>query len=338
MRFCLALLLFGLCCWRFEVRADESPLISSVHSMSAVDSAPGQADSTQAQLLSGTVSIKLRPTAHSADLYLADLIEQNLPLDVGMIAVQPTGSPGSRLVVDAALVAFKLRGAPGGPYRLKPGYGSLLVAVPAQKVAGKVLLDFARSYLDTQLSGTAGVTIETQGKVFGLNLYDGQVRFRVRPPEDHALRGYVELRVEVLQPSGNGEEKVVATIPASFLVHMQEQRLVTTQAVNRGEPFGPQNLGARVMDTTFAPDGFSDLNMATGRVAKTYIPAGSPLLVSMVDLPLAIRQGDQVRLLVRSGSIEIQATATAMRDARIGESLPLQLPDKGKQVQARCVD
>jgi flagella basal body P-ring formation protein FlgA len=300
--------------------------------------APKGEDASQAQFLSGTVTIKGYPTAQGPNVFLSDLIEQNLPPDVGGIAIKPSGAPGSVVDVDPVLVALKLRRAPGGPYFLKPGYGLLRVPVPAQKVAGKVLLDFATAYLQAQLSGTAGVDIEPQGKVFGLNLYDAEIRFRVRPPDDHPLRGYVELRVEVLQTSANGEESVVATVPASFLIHRQEQRLFAAMAINRGDPLGPQNLGIRLMDTTFAPDGFSDPSAVEGRIAKTFIPAGRPLETEMVDLPLAIHAGDMVRLLVRSGAIEVQTSGRAMRDARVGESLPLQIPDTGKQVQARCVD
>lgn len=300
--------------------------------------APKGEDASQAQFLSGTVTIRNAPTAEGPNVFLSDLIEQNLPLDVGGIAIKPSGAPGSVVDVEPSLVAMKLRRAPGGPYFLKPGYGLLRVPVPAQKVAGKVLLDFATAYLESQLSSTAGVDIQPQGKVFGLTLYDAEIRFRVRPPDDHPLRGYVELRVEVLQTSANGEESVVATVPASFLIHRREQRLFAALPINRGDPLGPQNLGIKVMDTTFAPDGFSDPSAVEGRIAKTYIPAGKPLETDMVDLPLAIHAGDMVRLLVRSGAIEVQTAGRAMRDARVGESLPLQIPDTGKQVQARCVD
>jgi len=292
----------------------------------------------QPETLSGTVSLKPSFEAHGPNVFLADLVEQNLPPAVAAIVVKPSGGPGSEVDIDPALVNLKLRRAPGGPYRLKAGYPTLKVAVPAQKVSGKILLDFASGYIEAQLSGTAGVDIRPQGHVFGLTLYDAQVRFRARPPEDHALRGYVELRVEVLQSSLSGEDKVVATVPVSFLVRREEPRLVTTQAVQRGELLGADNLEVRVMDTTFAADGFSLLASADGKVAKTYIPAGTPLDVDMVDLPLAIHEGDSVRLIVRSGAVEVDTTARAMRDARVGDSLPLQISDTGKLVQARCVD
>jgi flagella basal body P-ring formation protein FlgA len=329
----LAFLLFaaGAC---LKADAPALPLLSAL----AGQNKQAQAAASQPLALSGTVTLRPRLTAHGPNVTLGDLIEQGLPPDVAAIAVKPADGPGTTMDLDPALVALKLRKAPGGPYALKSGYGPLRVDVPSQAVAGKVLLDFARGYLEAQLSGTAGVDIQPQGKVFGLTLYDAQLRFRVRPPEDHPLRGYVELRVDVLQNSASGEDKVVATVPVSFLVRRREPRMVTTQAVNRGDALGPDNVAVAVMDTTFAADGFPDLQSIQDKVAKTYIAAGTPVDVDMVDLPLAIHVGDTVKLLVRSGAIEIEASARAVRDARVGDTLPLEITDTGKMVQARCVD
>ncbi|HTB22755.1 MAG TPA: flagellar basal body P-ring formation chaperone FlgA [bacterium] len=329
----LAFLLFpaGAC---LKADAPALPLLSAL----AGHNRQTEAAAAQPVALSGTVTLRPRLLAHGPNVTLGDLVEQSLPPDVAAVAVKPAEGPGVAIDLDPALVALKLRRAPGGPYSLKSGYGRLRVEVPAQTVSGKILLDFARGYLDAQLSGTAGAAIQPQGKVFGLTLYDAQLRFRVRPPENHPLRGYVELRVDVLQSSANGEDKVVATVPVSFLVRRQEPRMVTTQAVNRGDALGSDNVAVQVMDTTFAADGFSDLQSIQDKVAKTYIPAGTPVDVDMVDLPLAIHAGDTVKLLVRSGAIEIDASARAVRDARVGDSLPLQITDTGKMVQARCVD
>ncbi|MGH7442659.1 MAG: flagellar basal body P-ring formation chaperone FlgA [bacterium] len=289
-------------------------------------------------LPSRALTFKAQPEGEGPNITLGDLIEQRLPAQVAAIVVQAANGPGTTVFVDPALVDMKLRLAPGGPWHLRPGYNALRVPVPAQKISGRALYDFAYGYLQTSLSGTSGTVIKPQGKVFGLTLYDAPTRFRVRPPDDHALSGYVELRVDVLQSSGSDEDKVVDTMPVSFLVERSGPRLFTTGDINPGDPLGPQNLALQVVDTTFAPDGFDSLSRVQGRVAKAYIPAGRMLDSHMVDLPLAIHRGDEVRLLVRSGAIEVQTTAEAMRDAHVGESLPLRVQSSDRQVQARCVD
>jgi flagella basal body P-ring formation protein FlgA len=291
-----------------------------------------------AELLSGTVSLKLSPTAHGPNILLGDLVAENLPPDVAAFAVKPAGGPGSWVDVDPALVALKLKRVSGGPYALGPHGGILRVEARSQKVSAELIRNFAADYLRNQLSGTAGVDIELQGGGLDLNLYDAPVRFRIHPPEDKALRGYLVLRVEVLQSDINGQESVVDTVPVNFLVHRREMRLFTTQPVHRGDIFGPDNLAVQEMDTTMVEDGFSDLGYVSGKVAKTFIPQGKPLSVAMVDLPLSIHEGDMVRLLIKSGAVVVETSAKAGRDAKVGDSLPLLVQDTGKQVQARCVD
>lgn len=281
-------------------------------------------------------SLKLSPSAHGPNVLLADVLEEELPPALGSVAVKPAGAPGSSLQVDAKLVQLKLKHAGAGS--LKPGPRTLSVKVAAQKIEGKVLQEFARAFLAEQLSGTAGASIEDRGKVMGLRLYDPPVRLRVRPPEQGSLRGDVVLRVEALQSSYSGEEKLVASVPASFLVRRKELRLFTTAAVRRGEPLGVQNLAAKEADATYMPEGFSDIKEVQGKVARAYIPAGQPLGLALVEAPLAIRRGDLVKLLVKSGAVSVEVQARALRDARVGESLPLQVTDTSRQVQARCVE
>lgn len=288
--------------------------------------------------LSGTVSLKLSPTAHGPNVFVEDLVAEKLPPEVGLIAVKPAGGPGNPVSVDPALVALKLKRAPGGPYRLDYQPRAVRVEVPAQKVTGTLIKGFAREYLDEQLSGTAGVSVEQQGAVMDLVLYDAPLRFRVRPQDNQPLRGYVELRVEVLQTAPNGEEKTVDTVPVTYIVHRQEQRVFAAQPVRAGEPFTAQNLEVHDIDATFSGEGFTDPSMVEGKVARTFVPAGKALQLAMVDLPLSIRSGDMVRLMVRSGAVVVEASAKALRDARVGDSLPLQVTDTGRQVQARCVD
>jgi flagella basal body P-ring formation protein FlgA len=292
----------------------------------------------EAEPVSGTVSLKVSPTAHGPNIYLGDLIEGKLPLVVASEAVKPSGGPGTTATVDPQLVALKLKKASGGAFSLA-GDGRLIkVAVPAQRVAGADVERFAESYLETRLSGVAGVRIERQGKVLEQRFYDAPLRLRIHPPDDHPLRGYVELRVEILQSQGDGEEQLVSTVPVSFLVHKQETRLFTTRAVNRGETLGPQDLTARDVDATFFKDGFGDMADVQGKVARTYIPPATLLSMDLVDLPLAIHNGDVVKLVVRSGAIEIVTSAKALRDARVGDGVPLQVQDSGRQVQGKCVD
>jgi flagella basal body P-ring formation protein FlgA len=270
---------------------------------------------------------------------MADLIEGPLPALMAALVVKPGLSPGLDVTVDSSLVALKLRqvNMKGWSFDLR-GPHSVLLKVPALVLPGTAVRRFAQEYLEQRLSGTAGVAIEQRGPVNDLRLFDAEPRLNVNLPEGSALRGDVVLRVDVLQTGGDGEEKLSASVPVGFLVRRHEGHLVTTQVIHRGDALGPQNLALIDADATYDSDSITSLDKVAGKVARTYVGAGKVLARAMVDEPIAIQRGDIVRLMVHSGGVVLEASAKALREARVGESLPLQVLDTDRPVQARCVE
>jgi flagella basal body P-ring formation protein FlgA len=282
------------------------------------------------------VALKASGTASGPNILLGDVVE-GLPAAAAALSLKPSGQPGSTASVDAALVALKLRNAPGGPYALSGGAKSL-VSVGLQQLPGASLRQFASDFLASRLSGVAGVQVTPLGAVADLKLYSAPVRLQAAPLEDGQLRGNLVMRVQVMQEGAGGVEKEAASVPVSFLIKRQESRLVATQVIRKGDLLGPENLALRDLDATYDDRGFSSLDQVAGKAAKAYIGAGKPLTRAMVEFPPLIKRGDVLRVLVRSGAVVIEASGTAMRDAREGESLPVQMSDTKKLLQARCAE
>jgi len=284
------------------------------------------------------LAYKVSPVAHGGNGTLGELLQGPLPEDLAKVVVKPGLVPGHDVRVDSSLVAFKLK-QHGKGLRLASGQpAAVTLQVPLQKVPGEDLRRFAQQFLLDQLSATAGASAEPRGTVQDLTLFDAPVRLGVRLQPGQALRGDVVLRVDVMQSPNGGEEKMVQSVPVSFLVRRKEGRLVAAHPIRRGDLLGAANLVLREDDATFDPDGIASLDLVEGKVARTFVPEGHVLSQAMVDLPMAIRNGDIVRLLVHSGGVVVVASAKALRDARIGDSLPLQVVDNQRQVQGRCVD
>ena len=298
----------------------------------AAQGAPEAVSST-----SQVLHLKVSATAHGPNVLVVDVVDGDVPAVVAGLALKAAGRPGNKVMVDAALVALKLRRAPKGPWTLD-GPKSCQVVVMGQKVPGATLKAFASDYLAQRLSGTSGVAIVPLGAVNDLLLYDPPAHFKVLPPDNNAFRGNVVLRVQVLQEIFGGEERETASVPVSFLVKRREARLVASKLIRKGELFGPENLTLMDQDSTFDQDGIADMESVQGKAARTYIPAGKPLTESFVERPAAIKRGDMVKLLVRSGGVVVEATAKALRDARIGESIPVEVEGSKKEAQARCVE
>lgn len=282
------------------------------------------------------VTLRVSATAHGPNVLLGDVLD-GLPEEARAIGVKASGMPGNSVGVDAALVGLKLQRAPGGPYKLE-GARECQVSVGLQLVKGEQIRRFTQDYLESRLSGTAGVELKPLGLVSDLKLYDAPVTLKVQPVEDGQLRGNLVLRVQVLQDGPGGAEKDAATVPVSFLIRRHEQRLVATQVIRKGDPLGAQNLALREDDATFDDRGFASLDEVEGKIARAYVGAGKVLTRGMVEFPALIKRGDVVRVMIRSGGVIIETNGTAMRDARQGESIPVTMTETRKQLQARCVE
>jgi flagella basal body P-ring formation protein FlgA len=294
--------------------------------------------SETAQIQPRALAYKVSPVAHSRNATLGDLLEGPLPADLAVVVVKPGLAPGHDVRVESTLVGFKLK-QHGAGWRLVSGSpAAVTLSVPSQHVSGEDLRRFAQQFLMDQLSQTAGASAEPKGPVQDLTLFDAPVRLVIRLEPGQALHGEIALTVDVMQASAGDQEELAASVPVSFLIRRLESHLVATHPIRRGDLLSASNLALRQDDATFDPDGIDSLDAVAGKVARTFLEEGHVLTMAMVDQPLAIQSGDIVRLLVHSGGVVVVASAKALRDARIGESIPLLVVDSQRQVQGRCVD
>jgi flagella basal body P-ring formation protein FlgA len=285
------------------------------------------------------LAMKVSPVAHSRNATVADLVEGPLPSVLAALVVKPGLSPGVDVTVSVDLLGLKLRQVNLLGWTVDPkGPRSVLLKVPALSLPGATIRRFAQDYLMQLLSGSAGADVEPRGPVGDLRLFDDEPRLHVSLPEGLALRGNVVLKVDVMQAGPDGEDRLSASVPVGFLVRRHEGRLVSTREIHRGEALGPQNLALVDADATYESDSVDGFDKVAGKVARTFVGGGKVLARAMVDEPIAIQRGDIVRLMVHSGGVILEASAKALRDARVGESLPLQVLDTDRPVQARCVE
>jgi flagella basal body P-ring formation protein FlgA len=71
-----------------------------------------------------------------------------------------------------------------------------------------------------------------------------------------------------------------------------------------------------------------------GLVARRDIAAGEPLTQAVLDVPLAVRAGDEVTLTVVAGTVQVTTTARASSSGHTGETIRV-VPEGGKALRAR---
>jgi flagella basal body P-ring formation protein FlgA len=165
------------------------------------------------------------------------------------------------------------------------------------------------------------------------------VRLEIPPVSGGRFRGNVLLRVLARQSAEDGSVVDVGSATAGFLVTVRQNLAVALRPIRRGEAVDASNAGLSKLDTTFlAEDGYASLDDLAGLKAKTYIGQGKLISPAMLERPPLVHRGDIVKLVVRSGLISVQASAKALRDGALGDSLPVELLDSKKQVQGRVLD
>jgi flagella basal body P-ring formation protein FlgA len=71
-----------------------------------------------------------------------------------------------------------------------------------------------------------------------------------------------------------------------------------------------------------------------GRVAARPLPAGRILTRDMLEFPVLVHRGDEVRVIYRRGGLEIVARAIAHRPGRQGDRIPVLNPDTQRVLNA----
>ncbi len=78
----------------------------------------------------------------------------------------------------------------------------------------------------------------------------------------------------------------------------------------------------------------TDLRQVQGKVLRTGLMAGSPVLSSQLDQPVAVRRGQNVVVTLTDSSMTLKTTATAMEDGRVGDNISVQNPASQKTLRA----
>jgi flagella basal body P-ring formation protein FlgA len=86
----------------------------------------------------------------------------------------------------------------------------------------------------------------------------------------------------------------------------------------------------------FASNGglLTEATRAEGKILRVGLLAGAPVLSPFLEMPIVVHRGQRVLLTLTDPSMIIRATALALEDGRIGESIRVENPDTNKTLQA----
>lgn len=134
----------------------------------------------------------------------------------------------------------------------------------------------------------------------------------------------------------NGVKPWTLYVPVKVAVFRKV--LVTNRPMARGELINATDLRMERRNLNTLRAGFlTDPSHAIGRLAKRPLTAGTPLSVSNLAAQRVIKRGEKVTLLMDIPGIQVRATAKALGDGAIGETISVRNTSSKKIIQATVI-
>ena len=122
---------------------------------------------------------------------------------------------------------------------------------------------------------------------------------------------------------------------ARVQVVVNQTRVVAATPIKAGEALTPERVRLEQFESEPDITFVRTLEEAYGRITKTPVAEGAPVIARMLAWPAAVLKGDTVRLHAKTGAAQITVEAHAQASGRIGEVIPVKNPTSGRIIRAR---
>lgn len=105
-------------------------------------------------------------------------------------------------------------------------------------------------------------------------------------------------------------------------IFISREILVSTRPLQRGEIVTTKDIQLELRNLTALRDSYLiDPAIAVGKHLKRNLPTGAVLTNSILISPSLIKRGEQVTVLIESAGIQVRASAKAVMDGALGETI-----------------
>ena len=126
------------------------------------------------------------------------------------------------------------------------------------------------------------------------------------------------------------------TLNVKFNVDAEVWGFETTDVVERGEYLAGKVKRKKFLLSTVRGELFDGNPEKV--VAKTRLPAGTPVLKRFVEVPFAVKRGQLVKIVAEKGGIYVETTGKALQNGRVGDIIKVKNIYSGKVIEGRVKD
>jgi flagella basal body P-ring formation protein FlgA len=125
------------------------------------------------------------------------------------------------------------------------------------------------------------------------------------------------------------------TIYVPLRLHAWVEAVVAAANLVPNRALSPRDLTRGKVDLFAATGGvLTDPQQVEGKILRAGLVVGSPILSTMLDLPISVHRGQRVVLTASDDTMVVKTAAVALEDGRVGDNIPVQNPDSQKTVNA----
>ncbi len=134
-----------------------------------------------------------------------------------------------------------------------------------------------------------------------------------------------------------GRQPWTLYVPVRVTQHVEVLTLATS--LTRGAVLRASDLRPVRRDLTTLPHGyFTKLEDVVGMEIRRPVRAGEILTPNAITQPRMVNRGDEVLLIVESGSLSVSAKAEALQDGALGERIQVRNLSSRRVVEAEVID
>ncbi|WJF90788.1 flagellar basal body P-ring formation chaperone FlgA [Paraburkholderia bonniea] len=150
--------------------------------------------------------------------------------------------------------------------------------------------------------------------------------YDITPAETHAL---TRLRFAVRCP-GTGRASVYQVRAAAYA-----KVLVSARAIQNGEALTPQDVTLAERDLAATPDALTDPADLAQRSSRRTLQPGQVIQKRFLKGTEAVRRGQSVQIVARTGEVEVRAIGTALQGGAQDDVIRVRNASTGKIIHAR---
>jgi len=210
-----------------------------------------------------------------------------------------------------------------------------MVSRAALKISGEQLHQIVLDEVKKHYQGYDDIKIDIRTQLEDVFIPKGNASYRInRIGDSVAIGGYSSWMLSLML-----DETEVKKLLIRLKVQVFDQVVVAKDPIAKGSQIEAEHLQQIKKDISKERKGYaSDPDLVVGEYARRDIYQNEAVDANLVEKPIIVSKGDQIKIVYRTTSLYLSNLAMAMKDGREGDVIPFRTLDSKKTIYAVIKD